>query len=258
MSIDNTSPFSTNSARTHGLSYSDHSRPSVDGKTSSTQPSVIRTFIAAENSTEIRRISALLNSHPDITVIGYAETAAELDAALHLRRQDLNVLISDLELQGTDVTDIICKAMEEIPALDTLCYTYHSDEVSVIRAIQAGAMGYILRGSNEDLPNCVRLIHGGGSPVSPIVARSVLRAIQAQYQQNEPRRRYDTQTLSSRETEILQLLSKGISFAEIGVVLSISPHTVTAHIKKIYKKLQVHSRGEAVYEAQCLGLLPKH
>ena len=218
----------------------------------------IRTFIAAENSTEIRRISSLLNSHEDITVIGYAETAAELDAALHLRRNDLDVLISDLKLAGCDVTPIIGKAMQENPSLDTLCYTYHSDEVSVIRAIQAGAMGYILRGNNEDLPNCVRLIHGGGSAVSPIVARSVLRAIQAQCQQEDPRRRSDSMTLSSRETEILQLLAKGISFAEIGVVLSISPHTVTAHIKKIYKKLQVHSRGEAVYEAQCLGLLPKH
>ncbi len=242
MSLDIHSPFSTN-----------------DRMLGSHQSGVIRTFIAAENSTEIRRISALLNSHEDITVIGYAETAAELDAALHLRRNDLDVLISDLELAGSDVTNIICKAMQENSSLDTLCYTYRSDEVSVIRAIQAGAMGYILRGSNEDLPNCVRLIHGGGSPVSPIVARSVLRAIQAQYQQQEdPRRRYDTMTLSTRETEILQLLAKGISFAEIGVVLSISPHTVTAHIKKIYKKLQVHSRGEAVYEAQCLGLLPKH
>jgi len=231
----------------------------MNTKLSGTQHTgVIRTFIAAENSTEIRRISALLNSHEDITVIGYAETAAELDAALHLRRNDLDVLISDLTLAGCDVTPIISKAMQENPSLDTLCYTYHSDEVSVIRAIQAGAMGYILRGNNEDLPNCVRLIHGGGSPVSPIVARSVLRAIQTQSQPEDPRRRSDSMPLSSRETEILQLLAKGISFAEIGVVLSISPHTVTAHIKKIYKKLQVHSRGEAVYEAQCLGLLPKH
>ena len=60
-----------------------------------------------------------------------------------------------------------------------------------------------------------------------------------------------------RETEILQLLAKGMSFNEIGDILGISPHTVTAHIKKIYRKLAVHSRGEAVYEATQMGLL-KH
>ena len=97
----------------------------------------------------------------------------------------------------------------------------------------------------------------GGSPVSPEVAKSVLRAL----------RTYTTHTiekttapiqpnpLSERETEILQLLAKGMSFNEIGDILTISPHTVTAHIKKIYRKLQVHSRGEAVYEAAQMGLI---
>ena len=61
--------------------------------------------------------------------------------------------------------------------------------------------------------------------------------------------------LSERKTEILQLLAKGMSFSEIGEILTISPHTVTAHIKKIYRKLQVHSRGEAVYEAAQMGLI---
>lgn len=62
--------------------------------------------------------------------------------------------------------------------------------------------------------------------------------------------------LSPRETEVLNLLARGMSFAEISSVLNISCHTVTAHIKKIYRKLQVHSRGEAVYEAAQLGILP--
>jgi DNA-binding CsgD family transcriptional regulator len=65
----------------------------------------------------------------------------------------------------------------------------------------------------------------------------------------------DNNPLSARETEILQLLAKGMSFNEIGEILGISPHTVTAHIKKIYRKLAVHSRGEAVYEATQMGLL---
>jgi DNA-binding NarL/FixJ family response regulator len=105
--------------------------------------------------------------------------------------------------------------------------------------------------------SCIRLLRAGGSPVSPVVARSVLRAIRNRMAA-EPAARApqpESNPLSTRETEILQLLAKGMSFNEIGEILGISPHTVTAHIKKIYRKLAVHSRGEAVYEATQMGLL---
>ncbi|MCS7101198.1 MAG: LuxR C-terminal-related transcriptional regulator, partial [Burkholderiaceae bacterium] len=86
-----------------------------------------------------------------------------------------------------------------------------------------------------------------------------LRAIRNRMGPSPATRNIDPQNnpLSARETEILQLLAKGMSFNEIGEILGISPHTVTAHIKKIYRKLAVHSRGEAVYEATQMGLL-KH
>lgn len=215
----------------------------------------IRVYVAAENQTEARRMATQLNAQPDITVVGYAVTRAELDSAIRVRR-DIDVLITDVLIEGKDVASYIQVLTTARSPVNVLCYTYIADESTVIRAIQNGAMGYILRGSNEDLANCVRLLHGGGSPVSPIVARSVLRALHARGGA-APKPRTDLQQLSTREQEILQLLAKGIPFAEIGLVLSISPHTVTAHIKKIYRKLQVHSRGEAVYEAQCLGLLPE-
>ena len=128
----------------------------------------------------------------------------------------------------------------------------------MVSAIESGATGYVLKTEIENsLVSAIRLLAAGGSPVSPEVAKSVLRAL----------RTYTTHTiekttapiqpnpLSERETEILQLLAKGMSFNEIGDILTISPHTVTAHIKKIYRKLQVHSRGEAVYEAAQMGLI---
>jgi DNA-binding NarL/FixJ family response regulator len=90
------------------------------------------------------------------------------------------------------------------------------------------------------------------------VARSVLRAIRNRIGVSSPATRSaapENNPLSARETEILQLLAKGMSFGEIGEILGISPHTVTAHIKKTYRKLAVHSRGEAVYEATQMGLL---
>ncbi len=215
----------------------------------------IRVFLAADSMTEVRRLRMLLSHSPDIVVIGYAESASELDAALHLRT-DLDVLVTDVTLSGTDICPLILRATMQNTRLNVLCSTDCEKEQTVFQAIQSGATGYILRSSHEDLPTCVRLIHGGGSPVSPTVARSVLRTLFLRARGNaEPVKNELQQALSERELEVLRLLAKGISFAEIGNVLNISPHTVTAHIKKIYRKLQVHSRGEAVYEAQCLGLL---
>ena len=101
-------------------------------------------------------------------------------------------------------------------------------------------------------------LRAGGSPISPSIARRVLarfRIAPLPPPEHEPATKPETSPLSARETEILQLLAKGMSFNEIGEILGISPHTVTAHIKKIYRKLAVHSRGEAVYEATQMGLL---
>jgi DNA-binding NarL/FixJ family response regulator len=135
--------------------------------------------------------------------------------------------------------------------------TVFGDEQHVVAAIEAGATGYILKDSTPaDVISCIRLLRAGGSPVSPVVARSVLRAIRNRMNTTPTRQvSPDDNPLSVRETEILQLLAKGMSFNEIGQILGISPHTVTAHIKKIYRKLAVHSRGEAVYEASQMGLL---
>ncbi len=217
----------------------------------------IRVYLAGNSLTELRRRAALLSSADDITVIGYSTTLSELETALYVR-YDVHVLITDVTLADTDSSKFILVLKNQLPALNVLCLTDNDNELDVFSAIQHGATGYVLRQSGEDLASCVRLIHGGGSPVSPTIVRSVLRTlyIRANGRQLEKKRHDYNPLLSDRELEVLQLLSKGISFAEIGDVLNISTHTVTAHIKKIYRKLQVHSRGEAVYEAKCLGLLP--
>ena len=100
----------------------------------------------------------------------------------------------------------------------------------MVAAIEAGATGYILKDSTPaDVISCIRLLRAGGSPVSPVVARSVLRAIRNRMNTTPTRQvSPDDNPLSVRETEILQLLAKGMSFNEIGQILGISPHTVTA------------------------------
>jgi DNA-binding NarL/FixJ family response regulator len=169
-------------------------------------------------------------------------------------------MMIDLGLPDGSGIDLIRSVSQKKPDVDIMVVTVFGDEQHVVSSIEAGATGYILKDSTPaDVISCIRLLRAGGSPVSPVVARSVLRAIRNRMGPSTPTRvtNPESNPLSARETEILQLLAKGMSFNEIGEILGISPHTVTAHIKKIYRKLAVHSRGEAVYEATQMGLL-KH
>jgi len=175
-------------------------------------------------------------------------------------------MLIDLGLPDGSGIDLIRSVSQRKPDADIMVVTVFGDEQHVVASIEAGATGYILKDSTPaDVISCIRLLRAGGSPVSPVVARSVLRAIRSRMGAGAPvapggaaparTPNAENNPLSARETEILQLLAKGMSFNEIGEILGISPHTVTAHIKKIYRKLAVHSRGEAVYEASQMGLL---
>jgi DNA-binding NarL/FixJ family response regulator len=203
---------------------------------------------------------------------GSAGTKREGQALIE--RENFDVMLIDLGLPDGSGIDLIRQVSARRPDVDIMVVTVFGDEQHVVSSIEAGATGYILKDSTAaDVIAGIRLLRAGGCPVSPVVARSVLRAIRNRMSAAAAPRPAGAGTgagvgnlftpagpaepnpLSARETEILQLLAKGMSFNEIGEILGISPHTVTAHIKKIYRKLQVHSRGEAVYEAGQMGLL---
>ena len=163
------------------------------------------------------------------------------------------------------VTAPISTALNNYGVRNCVVISSKSSISDIKAAIENGATGYILKGEPEalDIAACVRVVASGGSPISPPVARVVLDSIQIR-KGKDGRKKDGTRVvaspnnpLSPRESEILELLAKGMSFSEISKTLQISCHTVTAHIKKIYRKLQVHSRGEAVYEASQLGILEK-
>lgn len=213
--------------------------------------------IFVENDPNVRlRLQRAISGLADIHEIGSAATYREADALVSQFK--FQMLIVDLDLPDGFGLDLIRRTAANMPEVDIMVLAYANDDPHVVSAIESGATGYVLKTEIENsLVSAIRLLAAGGSPVSPEVAKSVLRAL----------RTYTTHTiekttapiqpnpLSERETEILQLLAKGMSFNEIGDILTISPHTVTAHIKKIYRKLQVHSRGEAVYEAAQMGLI---
>ena len=213
--------------------------------------------IFVENDPNIRlRLQRAISGLADIHEVGSAATYREADALVSQFK--FQMLIVDLDLPDGFGLDLIRRTAANMPEVDIMVLANANDDPHVVSAIESGATGYVLKTEIENsLVSAIRLLAAGGSPVSPEVAKSVLRAL----------RTYTTHTiekttapiqpnpLSERETEILQLLAKGMSFNEIGDILTISPHTVTAHIKKIYRKLQVHSRGEAVYEAAQMGLI---
>ena len=213
--------------------------------------------IFVENDPNVRlRLQRAISGLADIHEIGSAATYREADALVSQFK--FQMLIVDLDLPDGFGLDLIRRTAANMPEVDIMVLANANDDPHVVSAIESGATGYVLKTEIENsLVSAIRLLAAGGAPVSPEVAKSVLRAL----------RTYTTHTiekttapiqpnpLSERETEILQLLAKGMSFNEIGDILTISPHTVTAHIKKIYRKLQVHSRGEAVYEAAQMGLI---
>lgn len=228
----------------------------------SSNKKIITVLVAADNAPEAASIAGQIDRHDDLSVLATAMTPAELEELL-AQHPDLGLLVTDVVLSNKDVTPILAKAVQKNPKLEIIVYTAHAEDSVVMRAVQAGASGYLLKGGREDIVSCIRLLASGGSPVSPSVVRCVLRALRARQTGDwtltekslEPERK-EHKALSQREHDILVLLAKGLSFAEIGNLLNISPHTVTAHVKKLYRKLQVHSRAEAVYEASCLGVLP--
>lgn len=214
-------------------------------------------IIVIEDEPEFRRrFEGIIQDEPSMRLAGSA--ANKRDAAALIEREQFDVMLIDLGLPDGSGIDLIRQVAARRPDVDIMVVTVFGDEQHVVSSIEAGATGYILKDSTPaDVISCIRLLRAGGSPVSPVVARSVLRAIRNRMAPQLTRTTTPSEPnpLSARETEILQLLAKGMSFNEIGDILSISPHTVTAHIKKIYRKLQVHSRGEAVYEAGQMGLL---
>jgi DNA-binding NarL/FixJ family response regulator len=220
--------------------------------TQATAPRVIRTAIVEDDPAAIERIEAALKSVTDIEITGIARNAAkgmELIAA-----GGFDVLLCDLGLPDGSGITLIREASKRHPEVDIIVITIFADQAKVLESIKAGARGYLLK--DERFDNCaesIRDIRQGGSPISPIIARQLLKQLQpAQKQAGETR---GSDILTPRELEVLNLLSRGFSYAEIAGILTLSPQTIATYVKNIYRKMEVSSRSEAIYEASSLGII---
>ncbi|MGJ8624570.1 MAG: LuxR C-terminal-related transcriptional regulator [Yoonia sp.] len=164
-----------------------------------------------------------------------------------------DVLLCDLGLPDGNGIDLIRQESLKGRDTDILVVTMFANQNKVLSAIEAGAHGYLLKDESiEDCMDAIRNVRKGGSPISPIIARQLIMKIKPTAA-NAPLPM--VAPLSEREFEVLNLLARGLSNAECADVLSISNHTVGTHVKKIYRKLKVNSRAEALFEASSRGLL---
>ena len=216
-----------------------------------------RVLIVEDEPEFMRRFSGAVLGDASLSLIAAVSTGLAAEAMLDLQQPD--VLLVDLGLPDISGVDVIAYAAARHPRCDVLVVTMFGDDGHVVAAIEAGATGYLLKdASAERIVASIHELRAGGSPISPGIARRVLarfRLAAAPSLQPEPPPSGEPSPLTARETELLRLTAKGFTFETIGQVMEISPHTVVAHVKKIYRKLAVHSRSEAVYEASQLGLL---
>jgi DNA-binding NarL/FixJ family response regulator len=205
----------------------------------------------------MRRFSNAVLADPGLNLVATVSTGRAAKAMLDAERPD--VMLADLGLPDINGVEVIRYAAEHHPQCDVLVVTMFGDDQHVLESIEAGATGYLLKDAvAERIAASIHELRAGGSPISPGIARRVLarfRVGSTPAPSPEASPAATASPLTERETELLRLTAKGLSFETIGQLMGISPHTVVAHVKKIYRKLAVHSRGEAVYEAGQLGLL---
>jgi DNA-binding NarL/FixJ family response regulator len=201
------------------------------------------------------RLAYSVRAQSSLRLVAEYGSGAEALAGLASRAPD--VLLVDLGLPDMSGLELIRFAAARYPECDILVISIFGDEANVLAALEAGARGYLLKGSlQHDIAFDIRDIRNGGSPLSPVIARQMLKRLRMPGREPLPRSSGgDETTLTPREGEILNAISRGFSYAETAQMLGLSVGTVHSFLKRIYRKLAVHSKTEAVFEASRLGLI---
>jgi DNA-binding NarL/FixJ family response regulator len=223
----------------------------------STGDHAIRVALVEDDDEFQRTLLATISDTPDIGMCGIATTLAQGLALLEQPPAD--VLIVDLGLPDGSGIDVIRLARQKWPACHSMVSTTFGDEGHVIRALEAGAYGYLLKDSSpRQLVDEIRNLHAGGSPVSPLIARLLMTRFHQPGRlaaASGGREEKHAVTLSAREHEVLAHITKGFTANEIADFMAVSYHTVQTYVRRIYEKLNVNSRSEAIFEARHQGLL---
>jgi DNA-binding NarL/FixJ family response regulator len=215
----------------------------------------IRVGIVEDDLRVNQSLAAAVNMAADMQLAWSETTRAGALAAL--TRRPVDVLLVDLGLPDGSGIDVIRHAHERLPQCDVMVCTIFGDEAHVLQSIEAGAHGYLLKDSpSGTIAEEIRLLRSGGSPISPLIARLVLGRLRpALPSAPEAGEAKTGVTMSRRETEVLELITKGFTYEEIARKLGVTRHTVQTFVRRIYAKLEVGSKIEAINAARQQGLL---
>lgn len=183
-------------------------------------------------------LTSLISGTQDLNLSGSFNSCEDLLETLEESTPD--IILMDIDLPGISGIEGIKQVKEKFPDIDILILTVHENDDLVFEALCAGACGYLTKNIDSGrLLESIRDVYNGGSPMSTNIARMVVKSFQRN--QHSP--------LTGRETEVLNLLSRGKSYKMIADDIFIDKETVRTHIKNIYRKLEVHSKADAIEKA---------
>lgn len=236
--------------------------------------SPIRVFVVEDQTRILKNQLRLLESHQDIEIVG---TALSGEAALEdVPRLNPDVLLLDLGLPRMSGIDVTRQVKAQWPQVEILIFTIFDEEDKVLEAVKAGASGYLLKGTPADkIIEAIKEVRAGGTVIQPSLARRLLRHFRVEPDASPvpteplppapaaapeppaatPAAEPQHKPLSARETELLQLIAKGVSNSEAARLLNLSKATIRTHLEHIYHKLEVTNRVEAVTEGIRKGLI---
>jgi len=189
----------------------------------------------------------MLETQPDFAVVGEAGTGPE--AVALVSKADPDVLLLDLELPGLDGVGVLRRLKTDRARTRVIVFTVFDTDERIIAAVEAGAAGYLLKGTpREELFSAVRTVGGGGSLLAPVATSAVLRRVRGESTSTTP-------ALTQRERMVLEQLARGLGNKQIAAALGISERTVKFHVSSVFTKLEATNRTEAVTRAVQAGLI---
>ncbi|MGY6657955.1 response regulator [Amycolatopsis sp. TRM77291] len=189
-------------------------------------------------------LRGMLEAEPDLSVVGEAGSGDEAVALSRVKQPD--VILMDLRMPGLDGVGATRKILADRPGQRVVVLTTYETDADILRAVEAGASGYLLKdASRAELAGAIRAASRGETVLAPSVAGKLVNRV----------RNPTTSPLSAREIEVLRLVARGSTNAEIGRTLHISEATVKTHLLRVFGKLDVSDRTAAVTTAMRLGLL---
>ncbi len=203
--------------------------------------------IIFDDSPDIREgFTSLFKFYDDIDVIGTYPDARNVEQIVKTMKP--KVILMDIDMPGITGIEATALAKHVAPETEVVILSQLNDDSNIFEAIKAGATGYLLKGSDTDkVVSAIRIVANGGSPMNAFVARQTLDSFRRSMTQISSSEQ--TVSLSDREKEVLECMCEGMTYKEIATKLNIAIDTVRSHTRKIYEKLQVRSKTEAVLVA---------